>query len=109
LPVAISWARQQPGPVIPLIAARTEEQFRDNLAAVDVHLNQQHLDRLDTLSRPTLGFPANVMRDASVVSGIYGAQLPDIDDPRAQAVRRTTNSTGERNDEAKIAAIDAQD
>ena len=87
--VAISWVRQQPGPVIPLIAARTEEQFRDNLAAVDVHLGQQHLDRLDGLSRPTLGFPADVMREASVVGGVYGAQLPDIDDPRARAVRDT--------------------
>jgi hypothetical protein len=56
--------RQQPGPVIPLIAARTEEQFRDNLAATDLHLSQQHLDRLDALSRPTLGFPADVMRDS---------------------------------------------
>ena len=37
--VAISWVRQQPGPVIPLIAARTEEQFRDNLAATGVHLS----------------------------------------------------------------------
>jgi len=79
--VAISWVRQQPGPVIPLIAARTEEQFRDNLAAIDVHLRQQHLDRLDALSRPTLGFPADVMRETSVVNGVYGAQLPDIDDP----------------------------
>ena len=85
--------RQQPGPVIPLIAARTEEQFRDNLAATDIHLSRQHLHRLDALSRPTLGFPADVMREASVVNGIYGVQLPDIDDPRAQAVRRTTTST----------------
>jgi aryl-alcohol dehydrogenase-like predicted oxidoreductase len=91
--VAISWVRQQPGSVIPLIAARTEEQFRDNLAATDVHLSQQHLDRLDALSRPTLGFPADVMRAADVVAGVYGAQLPDIDDPRAQAVRRTINGT----------------
>ena len=91
--VAISWVRQQPGPVIPLIAARTEEQFRDNLAAIDVHLSQQHLDRLDALSRPTLGFPADVMREASVVAGVYGTQLPEIDDPRAQAVRRTTTGT----------------
>jgi hypothetical protein len=91
--VAISWVRQRPGSVIPLIAARTEEQFRDNLAATDVHLSQQHLDRLDALSRPTLGFPADVMREASVVGGVYGAQLPDIDDPRAEAVRRTTTGT----------------
>jgi aryl-alcohol dehydrogenase-like predicted oxidoreductase len=91
--VAISWVRQQPGSVIPLIAARTEEQFRDNLAATGVHLSQPHLDRLDALSRPTLGFPADVMREASVVGGVYGAQLPDIDDPRAQAVRSTTTGT----------------
>ena len=59
----------------------------------DVHLSQQHLGRLDALSRPTLGFPADVMREASVIAGVYGAQLPDIDDPRAQAVCRTTTGT----------------
>jgi aryl-alcohol dehydrogenase-like predicted oxidoreductase len=90
--VAISWVRQQPGSIIPLIAARTEEQFRDNLAAIDVDLGQEHLDRLDALSRPTLGFPADIMRDAAVVGGVYGAQLPDIDHPRAEAVRRTTRT-----------------
>jgi aryl-alcohol dehydrogenase-like predicted oxidoreductase len=88
--VALSWVRQQPGSVIPLIAARTEEQFRDNLATIDVHLSQPDVDRLDALSRPTLGFPADVMREASSVGMVYGAQLPDIDDPRAQAVRLTT-------------------
>jgi hypothetical protein len=46
------------------------------------------LDRLDALSRLTLGFAADVMREASVVGGIYGAQLPDIDDPRDEAVCR---------------------
>src|ERR1700737_1856296 len=85
--VAISWVRQQPGPVTPLIPAPTEAPFRDNLAATDVHLSQHHLDRLDALSRPTLGFPADVMREASSVAMDYDAQLPDIDDPRAQAVR----------------------
>src|SRR3982075_2207812 len=63
---ALAWVRQQPGPVIPLIAARTEEQFRDNLGTIEVHLSQAHLDRLDALSRPTLGFPADVMREAAV-------------------------------------------
>jgi hypothetical protein len=32
------------------------------------------------------------MREASV-SRVYGAQLPGIGDPRAQAVRRTTTGT----------------
>ncbi|HJY57107.1 MAG TPA: aldo/keto reductase, partial [Streptosporangiaceae bacterium] len=81
--VAISWVRQQPGPVIPLIAARTEEQLRDNLAATNVHLSQQHLDRLDALSRPTLGFPADVMREASVVTGSTAPIYPTSTTPRA--------------------------
>jgi hypothetical protein len=67
--------------------ARFDAGARDNLAAIDVHLSQQHLDRLHALSRPTLGLPADVMREASVVAG---AQLADIDDRRARAVRRTT-------------------
>src|ERR1700730_2082029 len=62
--VAISWVRQAPRSGIPLVA-----------------------------SRPTPGSPADVMREASVVAGVYGAQLPDIDDPRAQAVRRATTGT----------------
>jgi hypothetical protein len=33
------------------------------------------------------------MREASVVGGVYGAQLLDIDDPRAQAVRLTTTAS----------------
>src|SRR5258708_13135525 len=74
--VALSWLRQQPGTVIPLIAARTEDQFRDNLAATGVHLSQQHLDRLDALSPPTLGFPADVMREASVLPPASSAHLP---------------------------------
>ncbi|MCU1490733.1 MAG: putative oxidoreductase, aryl-alcohol dehydrogenase like protein [Acidimicrobiaceae bacterium] len=88
--VAISWVRQQPGPIIPLLAARTEDQFRDNLGAIDVQLSCEHVDRLDALSRPALGFPADVMGEASVVAGVYGTQLADIDEPRAEAVRRHT-------------------
>ena len=34
------------------------------------------------------------MSDAAVVAGVYGAQLPEIDDPRAQAVRRTVSCSG---------------
>jgi hypothetical protein len=78
---------------MPLIAARTEEQFRDNLAATDVNLSQQHLDRLDALSRLTLGFPRGCHAGGLRRQRVYGAQLPDIDDPRAQAVRRTTTGT----------------
>src|SRR5258708_20176570 len=45
--VAISWLRQQPGTVIPQIAARTEHQFPDNLPATPVPLTHHHLHRPD--------------------------------------------------------------
>jgi diketogulonate reductase-like aldo/keto reductase len=67
--------RQQPGPVIPLIAAHTEEQFRDNLAAIGMHVSRHHLDRLDALSRPALGFPADVMAASAETRGSGTGQL----------------------------------
>jgi hypothetical protein len=52
------------------------------------HTSSKQLD--PTRSAPLdVGFPADVMREASVVGGVYGAQRPDIDDPRAEAVRLT--------------------
>jgi hypothetical protein len=57
------------------------------LGATDVHLGRQHLDCLDAISRPTLGFQADVMREASVIGRVYGTQLPDIAEPRSEAVR----------------------
>lgn len=88
--VAIAWVRQQPGTLIPLVAARSEEQFRDNLAAADVAFTSEQLARLNAVSRTDLGFPLDVMRESTVVEGVYGTQLPGIDDPRAAEIRRTT-------------------
>ena len=55
--VAISWVRQQPGPVIPQIAARTEEQFRDNLAATGVHLSRSTWTASTHSADPPSGSP----------------------------------------------------
>ena len=85
--------RQQPASVIPLVAARTEEQFRDNLGAIDVHLSQQHLDRLDELSRPTLGFPRMSCGKPPLLPGFTAPNHPTSMIPRAQAVRSTTINT----------------
>ena len=41
--VAVSWARQQPGVVIPIIGARNTEQLADNLGALDVVLNEEQM------------------------------------------------------------------
>ena len=54
--VALAWLRQRPVPIIPIVGARRLEQFRDNLACLDLQLNASQVERLDTASQIELGF-----------------------------------------------------
>ena len=54
--VALAWLRQRPVPIIPIVGARRLEQFRDNLACLDLQLNTSQVERLDTASQIELGF-----------------------------------------------------
>jgi aryl-alcohol dehydrogenase-like predicted oxidoreductase len=54
--VAVRWVLDQPG-VIPLIGARSLTQLKDNLAAMDVELTDDHRARLEAASAIDLGFP----------------------------------------------------
>jgi aryl-alcohol dehydrogenase-like predicted oxidoreductase len=85
--VAIAWLLHQPSSMIPIIAARTALQFAENLAAVDVRLDDDQLRRLSEVSRVPLGFPGDVMSEQVVIDGVYGRQLPLVDDVRAYMVR----------------------
>lgn len=55
--VSIQWLLQQQGVTAPIIGARTLDQLKDTLAAVDVELSPEHLARLDEVSKIELGFP----------------------------------------------------
>jgi aryl-alcohol dehydrogenase-like predicted oxidoreductase len=55
--VALAWLLQRQQPVIPIIGARTLDQFRRNLAAVEVTLTAPQLSRLDEVSQVSLGYP----------------------------------------------------
>lgn len=58
--VAIAWVQGRPGVASTIIGARTLAQLEDNLRALEVHLAPEHLARLDELTKPTLGFPAEL-------------------------------------------------
>jgi aryl-alcohol dehydrogenase-like predicted oxidoreductase len=90
--VALAWVLGRPGAMIPIIGARSENQLRDNLASIDVNLGPEQVDRLERLSRPSLGFPGDVMHGEATVKLVYGAQWPLIDDDRAVAVSQSVNS-----------------
>jgi len=48
--VIIAWMLHNDYPVVPLIAASTREQLRENLQALDVKLSSEQMNRLETIS-----------------------------------------------------------
>jgi aryl-alcohol dehydrogenase-like predicted oxidoreductase len=55
--VALAWLVDRPGVVSAIIGGRTEEQFKDNLAAAGLKLTPEERKRLDEASRPPLIYP----------------------------------------------------
>lgn len=62
--VALAWLLRQPGVTSPIIGARTMKQLEDNLGALTVELNDDHLHRLDLVSKPALPFPCEFVENA---------------------------------------------
>jgi len=81
--VSLAWVHSRPGVASTIIGARTMKQLEQNLAALDLPLSTDHMERLDKLSEPTLNFPAQVMKIApnfsnagATVNGIESTLLP---------------------------------
>ena len=60
--VALSWVRDRPGVVAPILGARTVAQLEVSLAAEQVDLPQEIRAALDDVSAPTIGYPENLPR-----------------------------------------------
>ncbi len=58
--VALSWVQAQPGVSSTIIGARRLAQLEDNVEALGVKLTAAELAELDTLTKPTFGFPQNM-------------------------------------------------
>jgi aryl-alcohol dehydrogenase-like predicted oxidoreductase len=54
---ALAWVQSRPGVASTIIGARTVEQLKDNIGALEVHLLPEHYSMLDAVSKPTLSFP----------------------------------------------------
>jgi len=77
--VALAWLRHRPIPIIPIVGARRLEQFRDNLACLDLTLDAEQLGRLDAASRVELGFPHDFYARDMVKGILYGGLRDRID------------------------------
>ena len=77
--VALAWLRQRPVPVIPIIGARKLDQFRDNLACLDLKLDDAQVKRLDDASRIEMGFPHDFYANDMVKALVSGGMFAQID------------------------------
>jgi aryl-alcohol dehydrogenase-like predicted oxidoreductase len=77
--VALAWLRERPESIIPIIGARKLEQVKDNLASIDLKLDQPHVARLEEVSRIELGFPHDFFKKDLVRNIVYGGMRDLID------------------------------
>jgi len=80
--VALNWARQQPGLVIPIVGARRVNQIEDNLACLEFTLSESHLAKLDEISQIDAGFPYDFLASAGARDLVYGGTFAQIDNHR---------------------------
>jgi len=78
--IAIAWVRAKG--VLPVIGPRTREQLDDNLAALAVTLNDEHLRRLDHVSDTPPGYPHELLAAAEQRSIMSGGRGDSVDRPR---------------------------
>ncbi|MBO0793060.1 MAG: aldo/keto reductase [Ktedonobacteraceae bacterium] len=77
--VALSWVRQQPGVVIPVLGARTAAQLEENLRCLQVTLTEEEMRRLDAVSQIDLGYPHTYLQPTDPHNMAYGGMFDQID------------------------------
>jgi aryl-alcohol dehydrogenase-like predicted oxidoreductase len=76
--VALNWLRRQAG-VIPIVGARTLDQFRENLATLEFELVPEQMERLNKVSQIELGFPHDFLNSEVPRNFLYGGMIDQID------------------------------
>jgi aryl-alcohol dehydrogenase-like predicted oxidoreductase len=77
--VALNWLRNRSKSVIPIIGARKLSQLQDNLACIDFNLTSEQLQRLDSISAISLGFPHELLASQFVRDILLGGVAAKID------------------------------
>ncbi|MDX6598138.1 MAG: hypothetical protein QOE87_2025, partial [Gaiellales bacterium] len=79
--VALAWVRSQPAISSTLIGARTIEQFRSNLASLEITLAPEQLSALEEPSAPSLDFPAFNNAQLGPMLGFGGTTVDGVELP----------------------------
>ena len=82
--VALSWVRRRSATMIPIVGASKASQLRDNLACLDVMLDDDQVAQLDEASAIELGFPYDFIRGGR--SSFLGEAAEHVDDHRGTVI-----------------------
>jgi len=72
--LALAWNLARPGIVSPIIGPKNEQQLKDNLAALDVTVPNDAIERIDAASEPYLPYPHDFMKMARQLTAMLVAQ-----------------------------------
>jgi len=72
--LALAWNLARPGVVSPIIGPKSEQQLKDNLAALDVALPADAIERIDAVSEPYVPYPHDFMRMARQLTAMLVSQ-----------------------------------
>jgi aryl-alcohol dehydrogenase-like predicted oxidoreductase len=92
--VATAWVRDQPWPLVPIVGARSEAQMRENLAALELELSDEQVERLGAVSGFDVGFPRDFLETDHVRELIFGDTFDLIDDHRRPGPARRRVQVG---------------
>lgn len=70
--VALAWIRQNGRGVIPIMGARTLKQCHENLAALNIHLSEEHLTKLEQVSASEPLFPQKFLASPPFRRALFG-------------------------------------
>ncbi|MEM9457862.1 MAG: aldo/keto reductase [Myxococcota bacterium] len=77
--VAVAWLRARGYGLIPIVGARKVEQIKDCIGGIEVQLSADQKAALDELSRPSLGFPHDMLGANGFKDMIYSESRTRID------------------------------
>jgi len=70
--VALQWTMSKGFSCIPIVGATKVDQLKENLKTVDVTLSQEHIQKLDDVSKIELGFPGDFFAEDAVKMNSFG-------------------------------------
>jgi aryl-alcohol dehydrogenase-like predicted oxidoreductase len=77
--VALNWVRLQPGVIIPIVGAKTQDQLQENVDCLKYPLNDEQLNKLNELTKIDLGFPHTFLNGEYIRTLVYGGTYEKID------------------------------